>query len=68
MLGARFAGSGFVDAGLAGLFPGRSPGKVLSRLKPSAESGFSVDDAAGGGGGGACWAHAVQLNPNSKHK
>jgi hypothetical protein len=44
MLGARF----FVASLFAGAeFAGRSPGKVVSRLNPEAESGFSEEDGGG---------------------
>jgi len=51
MLGVRFfVVSPFAGAEFAGLFAGRSPGKVVSRLNPGAS--WVLEEEAGGDAGG----------------
>src|ERR1700719_870980 len=72
-LGARFAGgSEFAGSALVGAeLPGRSPGKVLSRLSPSTVSGVCDEGAceegvAGGDSCGFCCAKTPPPSPNNK--
>src|SRR5258708_5409412 len=67
MPGARFfAGSVFDGAEFAGVFPGRSPGKVVSRLNPEASWLSEEDEGGGEDCGGPCCAHPPALNPKNK--